>query len=376
MLDYEFNVSVQVELNAFDLMPAPHKSGFVNATLFVALAISIGCAVVDWTLSKGRKKKIKEVVGDYWTHLSYTTLWQLFANTWRSCTRQLMLIAGPKPLGPRRILAAPLLHILLAYVVWWITFYALLARHGESFGPIYRPGLRITAFRANAQVWVPFVTWLILCSWVSWSSFLWAIQRFSPDLRGMMRMVLPVCVSGLVVTGLTAGFLLCYLEPKELLSQLTYHASTITGVVTGTINGRTDGPDVQLVNFFFKALIEGGTNAIRYVLWLTLFLSCLSWVLGPILCWSLLLLSVWTCSAFLKLTQRWLQPFTMFVLEKVYTSERGVISQIGAFIGLLVKGTDELIKFFFLNDSSTALVGLILFYVRICQNAERNAMIN
>ena len=323
--------------------------GFFNGVFFLAAAIAAGCSLADWALSKEQKRSIKEAVGDYWTALQYETLDALFRAAWHRAVARLSWLIGPRPLSPRRLLVPPLLHLALTYIVWWSFMSALYAIKDWEFGPIYRPAIRIYIHSASATVIIPFFTWLILVSWISWSGFATVLSNLEWSVGRSFRTLGLFLGIGALVFAISCLTLLLYMEPAELLAamkpefphfQLTSHQDQV--------NVHTSDPALKpIIQEIAKAILGGLSDFSTYAkkfFWFVFKISVLCLILGPSLFMMALFLSGVGTDIFLKLARPVLQPVTSLVFARLYESNNGVFAQIGIFVGTAMKLIDEGIK--------------------------------
>ena len=181
--------------------PAPLPR-YVDAVLFFCIVFVFICTAVDWGLSKDRKRRIKERMGDYWTALQYKSISAILLQTLRTATVVLRKNLRITPKSWRTFVLTIPITVVLMYVFWWTVVSVGLYSFGYRTGTPWNPALKVWPI-FNAPLWIVVALWLYAFAAITWKGFFVTTVDYPTHWKGWARplVVLLTCLSLLLPAG-------------------------------------------------------------------------------------------------------------------------------------------------------------------------------
>jgi hypothetical protein len=303
-------------------MLAGFFDGFLlGVTIIVGLLMSF-----DWLVGENGRRKLRERVGDFWTRLQYQSLDELYVSAFQKLSLRLKRIYGEKVLSARFILIA-----FAANVLWVVVF-------GVGLWRWVREGVAQVAPSIPSETYIGLaltaLVFSLLIGWYPVASFFRVVQRFSGGgslgrvfyslLDILWNAVLFFIIAAVIIMLAWLVFLFVAFGFEnwiQLVDQITREKDM------GLDSTKSEAWDAFFTKFLFPFLV--------FTFFFLLPISALPFFI------SLLVVLI---LAWLKLLRPLLQPLVSLVLERLYESKQGVLTQIALGLGTLSKLVQEALK--------------------------------
>jgi hypothetical protein len=287
-------------------------AGFFDS-FFVGTAVLVAIlTATDWLIGPKLREKLREKVGDFWTILQYTTLDAIFVSSLSPVARFATVIYG---CGARRLFIASFMTN--AIIIFPMFLFAL--RSGIFEGAYANRVMLVAALSVAAIGWLPW-------------SFL------AETLKGICQKR-PRWYEILVAFARVVG--------RALMFSLTYFVVFIVFSVVVSMAVAALAPDGPLEPWMECddldfGPIGCGLRVGTMIVLIALFISMLALaaVLLPLIAMGVLLIGL----LLLKMARPAIQPPTTLLLQRLYESKQGVLTQIATGAGLVAKFAQELAK--------------------------------
>jgi hypothetical protein len=295
---------------------------FLNVAAIVAVL-----SAFDWLVGESGRKKLRERVGDFWTKLQYRSLDELYVGALQILRLRLSYVYGEKILSARFILiafAANVLWVAVTCIAVWGT--TSLGRQLKEVFPSVPAqtyiGIGLTTLVLSLLVgWYPIANFFRVVNRLSGASVWRALYALLFILWNAFLFIIVAAIilmlSWMVFLSIAIG------DEKwtQLLQQLSHDKEVgLDPTMNEAWNDFADkflGPFV-LSTFFI--LLPISTLPFLLSLFMVLILACLK-VLRPLL-----------------------QPLVTLLLERLYESKQGVLTQIAWILGAVTKALQEMLK--------------------------------
>lgn len=295
-------------------------SNFFDRFFLVVTVLVAVLTIIDWSIGTQGRERMKQWVGDAWTTLQYETLDGLAISALSPIRRLLNKTYGKG--GRWRLVASA---FLTNFVFLNLAFLAInLAIEGDIhsaslFFPQYiRLIFNFDLIGLLSQIL--FVTVLAL----GWVPFRWLVDTINSDIRPAAALAQWTKSLGWLfvkIMGFSAIFVAFFL----LLFAIWSYSITIAFA-------QIDISD-----------IGGDENAVAELLLSVVFVFSVIGLVAvlPIATFALIFFLL----LLLRVLRPWLQPLTLFLLDRLYQSKQGVLTQIAVGLGFAAKFIQEILKY-------------------------------
>lgn len=283
-------------------------TGFFDRFLFSAAVIASVLTAFDWLVGEDGRKRLRERVGDFWTSLQYQSLDVLYITELQRLKAKLVIVYGDTVLSARFILVA------FAVNVLWVLL--------STIGILAWTELGKELVQISASV--PVVTYVFIVltmlaislalGWYPIADSFWVIRRLASGANVWRVIYLPLFIllnSMLFFAVALLIFLLAWLVfissafGNDNFMQLMSQVQT-SGVDPTKNPAMMDFGTKYLFPFVSVFIIMVPISALPFFV-------------------SLLLVVILVC---LKLSRPLVQPVLSLLLERLYESKQGVLTQI------------------------------------------------
>ena len=303
-------------------------AGFFDVFLFNVAAIAAVLTAFDWLVGENGRKKLRERVGDFWTTLQYQSLDELYVSALQKFRLRLNRVYGEIILSARFILIAFVANVL------WVAMSSIAVLGWTALGQELvqiAPSIPVETYIGIALTMLVFS---LLIGWYPIANFFRVVQRFSSGASSWL-----VLYSLLFV--LWNAFLFFIVADVILLfawivfQGVTFGPDNFEQLMQQLIREKEMGLDPTKN----KAMMDFTTK------FLFPFVASTFFILLPISALpffiSLFMVLILAC---LKLLRPLLQPLISLLLERLYESKQGVLTQIAWILGAVSKALQEILK--------------------------------
>jgi hypothetical protein len=303
-------------------------AGFFDGFLFNVAAIAAVLTAFDWLVGENGRKKLRERVGDFWTTLQYQSLDELYVSALQKLRLKLNRVYGEKVLSARFILVAFAANVLWVAVssvaVWgWTAF-------GQELVQI-APSIPVETYIGIALTMLIFS---LLIGWYPIANFFRVVQQFSSGASFWRVFYSPLFV-------LWNAFLFFIVAAVIILlawvvfEGVTFGAENYEQIVQQLIREKEMGLDPMNNKAMMDFTIKFMFPFVASTFFILLPISALPFFI------SLFMVLILAC---LKLLRPLLQPLISLLLERLYESKQGVLTQIAWVLGAVSKAVQEILK--------------------------------
>jgi hypothetical protein len=302
-------------------------AGFVDGFLLSVGAIAAVLTGFDWLVGENGRKKLRERVGDFWTRLQYQSLDELYVGALQKLRLRLNRVYGERVLSARFILialAANVLWVLVCSVaVWGWTSLGEELQKAPSIPAETYIGLALTA-----------LVFSLLIGWYPIANFFRVVQRFSTGASlGRVFYSLLYILWNAVLFFIIAAVIILLAWLIFLFVVFGFdNWSQLLDQITREMDMGLDSTKNEAWNDFARKIL---LPFMVFTFFLLLPISALPFFI------SLFVVLILAC---LKLLRPMLQPLISLLLERLYESKQGVLTQVAWGLGALAKLVQELLK--------------------------------
>lgn len=289
-------------------------SGFFDKFLFNVAAIAAVLTAFDWLVGEDGRKKLRERVGDFWTALQYQSLDELYVTALQRLKAKLAGVYGEKVLSARFILAA------FAANVLWVALSIVALLLWTDLGEVIASAPSVTYIGIGLTMLV----FSLALGWYPIANFFWVVRRLSSGTSVGRVFYLPLFVLSNAVLFLIVAVVIVQLAWVVLISG----AENFTRLGQ-QVQQHASEPGVEL------SLIDTLSPFLLVTFFILIPISALPFFM------SLLLVLILAC---LKLLRPLLQPVLTLLLERLYESKQGVLTQIAWILVAVSKAVQEMLK--------------------------------
>ena len=295
-------------------------SAFFDKFFLVVAVLVAVLTVIDWSIGTEGRERTRQSVGDAWTTLQYQTLDGLAISALNP-VRRLLNKAYGNGKGWKLVISAFLTNFIiisLAFLSTYETFpdenYSLSSIFSRYFRFIF--SLEFTGLLSQSL--------LLTVMLLGWIPFKWLIDTLNSDIRPNAAFAEWTLSLGWLIVKIF-GFSAFFVVSFFLLLIVWSYSITIAHaqIDISDIGGNPDGLAELLLLVVLTFAAIGLIAALPIV--------------GAALIFTFLLL--------LRGFRPWLQPATLFLLDRLYQSKQGVLTQIAVGLGFVAKFIQEVLKY-------------------------------
>ncbi len=301
---------------------------------FVATAITVGVLVAaDWAIGPDLRERIRQKAGDFWTNLQYSPIDQMVHATLGYVTRRLQPVFGRGDTSRALVASAAIVNCSL--LILWFVF---LSGSDTIFGSKQIVEIENRYPRFFYSIALIFLYLVLLLGWLPYKFSMRCLASISSAEPTWARYLSSFAILAMKSILFVAVYLFSLIFFVEVfLGPLV--AALVPPIESECLDGYPNSWACQMD--------EGWRGlALEFMIFSALFFSavaCLTAGLFPVLLTGVLLVSI----AVLKAARRPLQAIATVVLQRLYESKQGILTQIALGIGFVAKLVQEVAKYLY-----------------------------